>query len=385
MWHVRAFIVSLFAVIVAARAQSQYNTLVIQVIAPLSTPAEALVYVAGSTTEMGEWDPGKVSMQRENDSLWKFSCPVPSGGEVQFKITRGSWLTEALYVDGVIPQNTVLRVRSDTSVTLRPVTWNDLSVTRKKMASAGGIVGSVRYHRALDGEGLRHKRDVIVWLPPSYANDTHKRYPVLYMHDGQNVFDPKTSFLGSEWRADEVADSLIKVGAIDEIIIVGINNTPDRIPEYSDTQLGRSYARFVVERLKPMIDSMYRTKPAAQNTAVMGSSMGGLISLLFVWWYPDVFSMAGCLSTAIGPGRHDGILHEIENHTGAKKHLRFYVDVGGREYQLIPGYHLVVSALEQGGYRKGSEMESFTDKDSEHNEIAWAHRLWRPLTFMFGR
>jgi predicted alpha/beta superfamily hydrolase len=251
--------------------------------------------------------------------------------------------------------------------------------------SAGGITGTVKYHRGLSGEGLNYDRDVIVWLPPSYDKDPLKRYPVLYMHDGQNVFDPSTSFLGADWRADEVVDSLIRVRAIEEIIIVGINNTPDRIAEYSDTKLGRSYARFVVERLKPMVDSLYRTKSAAQHTAVMGSSMGGVISLLFVWWYPDVFSMAGCLSTAIGPGRFDGILREIQHYEGPKKPLRFYVDVGGLEHQLIPGYNMVVTSLEKSGYQKGSELESFFDKDAEHNEIAWSHRLWRPITFMFGR
>jgi predicted alpha/beta superfamily hydrolase len=371
-------------VAVVACCQSQSRRFVVRVVVPPTTPKEASLFITGNTPALGEWDPGRVRLQKESDSVWRFAGEAMTGAALEFKITRGTWLSEAIYVDGTIPQNTTLYLVSDTTLVLRPVTWNDLSAARKKLISASGITGSVRYHRGLRGVGLNYQRDAIVWLPPSYGKDTQKRYPVLYMHDGQNVFDPSTSFLGSDWRADEVADSMIKAGAIEEIIIVGVNNTPDRIQEYSDTKLGRSYAMFIVERLKPMIDSLYRTKPGSEHTAVMGSSMGGLISLLFVWWHPEVFSMAGCLSTAIGPGRYDGILREIEIHKGPKKPLRFYVDVGDRERQLIPGYNQIVSTLERVGYQKGSEMEFVVEKGAEHNEIAWAHRLWRPLKFMFG-
>ena len=386
MKHVRTSIVLLsLAAIIPAHAQSQFSKLVIQVVAPLSTPRDALVYVTGSAPEMGDWDPGKVPMNKEIDSLWTFSCVIPSGREVQFKITRGSWSTEALYFDGVIPQNTVLRVCSDTIMTMKPVTWNDLSAARKRMTPAGGIVGSVRFHRALRGDGLRHERDVIVWLPPSYQDSTKKRYPVLYMHDGQNVFDPTTSFLGSDWRADEVADSLIRARAIEEIIIVGINNTPDRMSEYSDTPAGRSYAKFVVERLKPLIDSIYRTKPSRENTAVMGSSLGGLVSLCFAWWYPETFSKAGCLSTSLIPGSRDNILKEVLAYKGPKKSLKLYFDVGGKEYGLLAGFKAIASALREKGYKEGEDLEFFLDEGAVHNEIAWSHRLWRPIEFLFGR
>jgi predicted alpha/beta superfamily hydrolase len=348
------------------------------------TPSDADIFIAGNSDALGEWDPGRIRLQKESDSVWTFSAKVASGDLLEFKITRGTWSTEAVYVDGTVPGNTTLRVVADTVLTVRPVTWNDLSEARKKVVAAGGITGMVRYHRGLRGEGLNYERDVIVWLPPSYEMEKLKRYPVLYMHDGQNVFDPSTSFLGFDWRADEVADSLIKAGAMQEIIIVGIYNSPDRIAEYSDTKLGRSYARFVVERLKPLVDSLYRTQPQAKHTAVMGSSMGGLISLLFVWWYPDVFSMAGCLSTALGRGRYDAILQEIRGYNAPKKPLRFYVDVGGGERELVPGFNMIVSALEGSGYKKGGDLEAFLDEGAVHNEIAWAHRLWRPMKFMFG-
>ncbi|MCK7520815.1 MAG: alpha/beta hydrolase-fold protein [Ignavibacteriales bacterium] len=138
-----------------------------------------------------------------------------------------------------------------------------------------------------------------MWLPPSYELNLEKRYPVLYMHDGQNVFDPATSSFGYDWRADEVADSLINAETINEIIIVGIYNTTDRGFEYSYSPLGYKYMDFVVSKLKPFIDSEYRTLPDAENTAVAGSSLGALITFMLSWNYPDVFSKAACFSSAL--------------------------------------------------------------------------------------
>ena len=375
------------AVIVASFSVglAQQRHLTVRVLLPSSTPKDASIYIVGDAPSLGNWDPGAIPMIRRNDSLWAFTGAFPDQNVVAFKITRGSWETEALYVDGVVPQNTMVQLKSDTTIVLEPVSWNDISPAKRKRTSGGGIVGDLRYHRGIKGEGLKYDRDVLVWLPPSYEKEPQRRYPVLYMHDGQNVFDPKTSFLGYDWRADEVADSMIRAGALEEIIIVGINNTPDRIEEYTHTPLGRNYAKFVVERVKPMIDSLYRTKSSRDNTAVMGSSLGGIVSLLFVWWYPDVFSMAGCLSTAIGPSRDGSLLQEMREYHGPKKNLRVYLDVGGLESSLIPVFNQFVTTLQDLGYQRGRDLEYFLDEGAQHNELAWAHRLWRPLKFFFGR
>ena len=272
-------------------------------------------------------------------------------------------------------------MKSDTSVVLRPISWRDFGFRFE-----GGITGTVKYYRGLKSPALTNARDVIVWLPPSYEKETSKRYPVLYMHDGQNIVDPSTSYAGYDWRVDEVADSLIKASSIDEIIIVGIYNTQDRLPEYSDTPLGKAYADFVVHTLKPMLDSAYRTLPDRKNTAVMGSSMGGLISFLFAWWYPDVFSKAGCLSSAFLVDSNK-ILTELRAYAGPKKGIRIYLDDGseGLEARLKPGYDEMVEILKSKGYVKGVDLEYFYDEGAGHNERAWARRVWRPLVFMFGK
>ena len=364
---------------------SQDKKVTIRVVPPASTPKGSTICIAGNAPMLGNWDPGAVKLVNDGDHRWSFSTVVPAGTVLEFKLTRGTWDSEAEYVDDVVAQNTVVIVRSDTTITLVPSTWKDLSPARQQRARIGGITGTVNYHRGLKGEGLKYDRDLIVWLPPSYEKESQKRYPVLYMHDGQNVFDPATSFLGSDWRADEVADSLMKAHALQEIIIVGMNNTPDRMTEYADTPTGRLYARFVATKVKPFIDSVYRTKPSPENTGIMGSSMGGLVSMLFVMWYPEVFSKAGCLSSSIGFGMDEKELEKEFDKPALKKNLRIYMDVGELERSLIAPNREFAAFLQKRGFIEGENFEFFFAKGAVHNEMAWAHRLWRPLRFLFGK
>ena len=376
----RVLATSVLLVLLVVTGCSQQITVTAKVIVPPDTPDTSIIYIAGNTSALGDWNPGRVRMTK-GDLAWSFRFEVPKGQAVEFKITRGSWSNQAIYRQDEIPDNFRLIPNRDTAVEIRPLSWQDL-----KKTEGGGITGVVRYHRGLQGAGLNYARDVIVWLPPGYAKERNKRYPVLYMHDGQNIIDPSTSFIGYDWHMDEVADSLIKAGAIEEIIIVGISNSPDRTPEYSDTRLGRNYASFVVHTLKPLIDSTYRTKPDAANTAVMGSSMGGLISFLFSWWYPDVFSKAGCLSSAFLVDDKK-TLEEVRDYNGSRKNIRIYMDCGtvDLEAQLRPGSEEMGKILEEKGYKRGPEFDYFRDDGAVHNERAWANRVWRPLTFLFGK
>ncbi|MBI3006253.1 MAG: histidine kinase [Ignavibacteriales bacterium] len=360
-------------------SQEFYVTL--KVFVPRSTPAEGRIFVAGNHPNLGNWDPGKVELNREKDSTWSITGLFSSRTALEYKITRGSWNRQAVYSEGVVPGNFKLIVLRDTTVIVRPIAWSD-----SFLPSASGITGTVRYHRSIKGEGLRYERDVIVWLPPSYNNVEARRYPVLYVHDGQNVFDPSTSYIGYDWKVDEVTDSLIQAGKIQEIITVAVNNSPDRVPEYSDSDVGRNYAKFVVQQLKPFIDKTYRTKTDASNTGIMGSSMGGLASFLFVWWYPDVFSKAGCLSSAF-LFDDDKILKEVRSYNGPKKAIRVYMDCGGAgmEAQLKNGMDEMRETLLKKGHNEGVDFEYFYDEHAEHNERAWSERVWRPLMFMFGK
>jgi predicted alpha/beta superfamily hydrolase len=339
------------------------------------------VFIAGNRTVIGNWNPSSIPLQKISDSLWKFESLFDSAEVLEFKITKGSWEQEAIYELNKAPVNTILTVTKDTTVIIRPFFWKRKISLQKPEQS---IRGKVEYHRQLFGEGLNHKRDIIVWLPPSYEKNTKKHYPVLYMHDGQNIFDPATAFTGYDWRVDEVADSLIKMKRIEEIIIVGIYNSPDRLPEYSDSDLGTSYLNFVINVVKQLVDSTYRTKPGKEHTGIIGSSLGGLSSLLFVWKRPDVFGMAGCMSPSFWYD-NEKTLKEVREYSGHKKNIKIYLDCGGREKELIGGYKRMVEILKSKGYKKGKDLDYTFESKGTHNEHYWAKRIWRPLVFMFGR
>ncbi len=227
---------SLTLLLLVASFQSAVGQgLTIRVHAPANTPDSAILFVAGNLPELGSWRPDGLRMVKGDSGVWSAVLSLPRGVETEFKITLGTWEREALYAVGVVPSNARVRTLRDTTVDLFPVTWKQ--ETRKP---AGQITGTVRYHRGIAGKGLNYPRDIIVWLPPSYDTASTRRYPVLYMHDGQNAFDPRTSFSGYDWRVDEVADSLIRIGEMQEIIVVGIANSPDRMLEYRDTALGRA-------------------------------------------------------------------------------------------------------------------------------------------------
>jgi predicted alpha/beta superfamily hydrolase len=253
-------------------------------------------------------------------------------------------------------------------------------IIRKKYKGKKGITGNVVYHKNFHSVLLGNERDILVWLPPSYSIQQTKKYPVLYMQDGQNLVDPFTSFAGIDWQVDETATKLIKTGKMKEIIIVGINNTKNRLEEYSNSEQGNNYIRFVIGELKTFIDSKYRTLTDSKNTAVMGSSMGGLISFLIAWKNPDVFSMAGCMSSSFYYD-NDKIFETVKNDLKPKKGLKIYIDHG--EDGLVRGQKMF-SLLTHLGYIIGTDIDYFYAPGAEHNEAEWARRLERPLLFFFG-
>jgi predicted alpha/beta superfamily hydrolase len=253
---------------------------------------------------------------------------------------------------------------------------------RKKISKGKvTVIGNVDYHREIYSRILDSKRDFFVWLPAGYDDNSSKRYPVLYMHDGQNLIDPKTSFAGIDWQVDETLTRLIAEYKIKEIIVVGINNTSERLEEYSDSEKGEKYRKFLIEELKAFVDSKYRTFPDNKNTAIMGSSMGGLVSFLIAWKHPEVFSMAGCMSSSFYYN-DDKVFKMIDEYDGPKKHIRFYIDHG--EDGLIRGQKMFCK-LTQLGYVVGTDIDYFYAPKAEHNESEWAKRLERPLIFFFGK
>ena len=252
---------------------------------------------------------------------------------------------------------------------------------KKKRTDTLAIIGNVEFHREIYSRIMNVKRDFFVWLPAGYDENIARSYPVLYMHDGQNLIDPKASYAGKDWQVDETVTRLIREYKIKEIIVVGIYNNENRLEEYSDSEKGERYRKFLIEELKAFVDSKYRTLPDNKNTAIMGSSMGGLASFLIAWKHPEVFGMAGCMSSSFYYN-DDKVFKMLDEYTGPKKHIKFYIDHG--EDGLIRGQRMFCK-LTQMGYVIGTEVDYFYARGAEHNEKEWAKRLERPLIFFFGR
>lgn len=336
------------------------------------------IFITGNKPELGNWNPGIISMEKENDSTWSKEFYFSKGAGIELKITKGTWNNEALNDDGGIPGNTNLTVFRDTIIYFNINNWADF---RKQIS--GQITGDIRYHKNFMGKDIL-TRDIIVWLPPGYNSLTNKYYPVLYMQDGQNIFDPLTSSFGIDWQIDETSDSLIKTKSIDEIIIVGIYNTSRRVSEYKNNDTGYRYINFIINMLKPFIDSTYRTLPDKNNTAIGGSSLGGLISFIAAWEHPDIFSKAACLSPAFKISDID-FVKTVKDYTGLKKPIKFYIDNGdiGLEKRLQPGVDEMLSVLRDKGYVDGKDIYYFQDFNADHNEATWAKRVYKFLKYFF--
>ena len=262
------------------------------------------------------------------------------------------------------------------------------------------LTGDIRVHKNFHSKILNNDRDVLVYLPPDYQAQTKERYPVFYLNDGQNLFDGATSFIpGQEWRVDETAEALIKSGQIKPLIIVGIYNTgKDRVNEYTPVQDSKYkaggqadlYGRMLVEELKPFIDQTYRTKRAATDTGLGGSSLGGIVSLYLGLKYENVFGNLAIVSPSVWFADKQ-ILKFVESARYSSK-VHIWLDIGTREgrtageaTETVKNTRLLKDLLVRKGWKPERELRYFEDSGAEHNERAWAGRFSSILTFLFPR
>lgn len=363
-------------ILCGCEAFAQNAQLTVKVIVSPKIPKTDTPVIIGNQPAFGGWfDFMKGKMSRQDDTTWIFQSSFPVNTSLEFQVTRGTYNRGAIFTYGKYAGPKVpFSIKKDTTIILRPFNWNDIFNR--------SATGNIKYYHNFEDHDLKYTRDVMVWLPPSYKKSPAKRYPVLYVQDGQNVFMPGSIYNG-EWRLDEIADSLIRTGATEEFIIVAINNTKDRWVEYSGTPEGMNYLKFIANNLKPFIDKNFRTKADRGNTAIMGSSMGGLISFYMVWMYPNVFSKAACLSS--GFAYDEG--HAVSKFAASPKKLsgtRLYLDCGD---QGLDKYFLVDNEKMKLLLAKHSEIKVMyrVFPGADHNEYAWSKRLDVPLKFLFGK
>ncbi len=258
-------------------------------------------------------------------------------------------------------------------------------------------------------------RRVDIWLPAGYLNNPESRVPVIYMHDGQNLFDADLAFGGEAWGADSTIKRMVNQGLIPEMIVVGIWNTRFRFTEYMPPKPfvllqpemqemlvdeyegypdGDDYLKFIASELKPFIDQNFRTLPGMETTLIMGSSMGGLISAYAMCEYPDVFGRAGCLSTHwIGSLEGDFdefsdamVIYMTQNMPAPGKH-KFYFDFGSLGLDSLYRQHQakIDTVMMSVGYTFGKDWTTKNFTRQDHNERSWRSRLNVPLLFLAGK
>lgn len=265
---------------------------------------------------------------------------------------------------------------------------------------------------------LDGSRTIRVYLPPSYRTNLAKRYPVLYLNDGQNVFTSAgvdIAFGWGNWALDRTVDELVEARKMQEIIMVAVDNSRTRFLEYNgrvNSSNGvapfENYAAFLMEELKPHIDHEFRTKPDAAHTGIMGSSLGGICSVALAWQHPEVFGQAACLSGAFQVDQTNFLDHVLAQYHGKPKPFRLYLDSGikdfnggddnngltqavYREFRRIGWSHgslrhftddhlLKMDELGKSGIRHDKWAEA---QASQHNELYWRLRTWRALEFLF--
>lgn len=368
----------------AAVAMAQ-NTTQLQIKSlPAYHPSGSNIYAAGS---FNGWNPQDEDYRFQHDNSGNYTLDLKlDKGDYEFKITRGGWDKVECKKNGAGSGNRILKIEKNEIVELMIEEWSDRFPAAPKKSTAGKNVTII--DTAFLIPQLKRTRRIWIYLPECYAVCT-KRFPVLYMQDGQNLFDDATSYSG-EWGIDNYLDSLGMDAK--ECIVVGIDNGGNkRLSEYSpyDFSLtgigaisksnegeGDAYVDFLVKTLKPFIDKNYRTVKNKANTAIAGSSMGALISLYAVLKYPKIFGAAGVFSPAFwaAPKIFDDIRLK-----GRKVQSKIYFYAGKQEGEtMVPD---MLKAYEAMSKISKSKMQAVIRDGGQHNELTWRQEF--PLFYQW--
>jgi len=333
---------------------------------PASKDLSVHLFLAG---DFDGWNPANKAFEMLPDNQGGYSTTetLPAG-VYNFKVTRGDWQKVECTAAGKMKENRSANIKHDTTIIMTIAGWQDnfAPAEKKHTASANVHIISEKF----DMPQLGRQRRIWIYLPADYES-SRKKYPVIYMHDGQNLFDEYTSGYG-EWGLDEIMD---KLPVKEQCIIVGIDHGGEyRISEYDpyDTKYGKgqgdAYLDFLVKNLKPYVDEHYRTKKDPKNTTIAGSSMGGLISMYAILKYPDVFGNAGVFSPAfwISPE-----LFQFAEKAGLEKYSRIYFVCGDAESEtMVTDMKKMADIIRAKGVREQNTPEIVVN-GAKHNEKQW--------------
>jgi len=342
---------------------------------PSYTPAGAQVFIAGT---FNQWNTGSSAHQLSlmPDSTRRITLPAGSG-TISFKFTRGTWVSVEGNATGAFRPNRTFTYGNGDTIRLKILSWEDLHAG----SGGGGGTANAQVQILTDTfwmPTLNRYRRLWLYLPPDYATAVHKRYPVIYMHDGQNLFNAATSFAG-EWEVDECLSRLFNGGDYGAIVVGIDNGGSQRINEYSPWVhpqygggQGDAYLQFIVQTLKPYMDARYRTDSTRNGTWLWGSSMGGLISQYGAVKYQEIFSKVGVFSPSLW---FDQRIMQQPSVEGFRYPVRTYLLAGALESSsMVAQVQQLQSAMIQAGFPAGL-IQTVIRSDGQHSEWFW-RREW---------
>jgi len=355
-----------------------------RILPPISQPDEP-IFVLGSHAALGSWNPQAGLRLTWEAPFHVGTLEAETGEHLEYKITRGSWETEAVDAYGNVPSNQAAEVWLDATLHHTIADWKDRCagrLTRDRVAS-----------RILAGG-----RDLVIWLPPGYGVRSDHRFPLAIFSDGANVFDPATSVLsGVDIAADEWVTRLFAEGTLPEMVVVGVchpegfseENYSLRDYDLSPELGGAAYAEFVATELIPYLDTHYRTVPSASARLLAGTSLGGLNAFYTVLHHPGTFGNVIGLSTSFEdvsqvPPAYCAHLHALAAEPALPAGLRMFFDYGtvGLD-ECYDGYHRDLAGLfREKGWREGEQFQIKQIPGGTHDEISWRQRLGDGLRFI---
>lgn len=378
---------------------------------PPMQPEPERIYMSTATDD---WPEAGRPLKRLAERLYEIRLSLPASSSLAYKFLREpAWKTVEKDARGEELSNRHFKIAPNVSemVVFNDVArWADQPEPPPRTARMQSGVpqrldtgqeettrtGDIRVHPTLLDEKTGVVREVHVYLPPGYSKESKTPYPVLYLLDGQNLFDKESAFIGVEWQVDETLEELIPAGRLPPLIVVGVYNSPERMNEYTPFRDEEHNAGggadkhldFILGTIKPFIDRTYHTASDRKHTAIGGSSLGGVFALYAIWKRPEAFSRAAVVSPACGWARE--ALTDFVRTSKPPENVRLWVDMGTREgpdaaqqKRSLEAVHRLVAALKEKGLSSDASLHYEEAPGAAHNEAAWAARFGQMVQYLF--
>lgn len=407
LWRMSALI-ACFAVVACApqtrmsgtniAAELPSTRTMISVTVPAGTPT---VYLTGNLDTLGPWQADAIALQGSGTERTA-EIAIPPSHRLEYKFTLGDWTTEAVDAQDFTMPNFVRAPDASGPITHALVGFRQMEAYLNDIAGAG-LQGDLTYWLDVTSKHLTETRHVSIWTPPGYDPESEQTYRVIYMSDGQNLFDPRIANTGVDWGVDEaMMDVAVQTGT-EPAIVVASWSTARRAYEYSPWHDADDYAAFLLDELMPRVAANYKVATGPENTFHMGSSMGGLLSFYMVMNHPDVFGACGCVSTHVtwspymfarwveqrdgaGVSATPYIITAIEAGLTPPSNVRMWFDYGalGLDADYGGPHREMYDWLLANNRVEGTDFVMREYAGADHNEASWRARLTDPLTFLLA-